>query len=73
MAYSKNIYPGGSNEPDPLHINIGGTAGTGKSFLIQCITHSLNDILICSKHLGLDNPGWGGIGPSWVPIIPSIA
>ena len=35
--------------------------------------NDLINILLYSKYLGPDNPGWEGIDPSWVPIIPSIA
>jgi hypothetical protein len=44
MAYFKNIHAGGPNKPDPIHINVDGTAGTGKSFLIWCITHALKEL-----------------------------
>jgi len=44
MAYFKKIRGGGPNKPDPIRINIDGTAGTGKSFLIWCITHALKDL-----------------------------
>jgi ATP-dependent DNA helicase PIF1 len=33
----------------------------------------LINIVLCSSYLGPDNPGWEGIDPSWVPIVPSIA
>jgi hypothetical protein len=45
MAYFKRInsdHPG--PKPPPLRINIDGTAGTGKSFLIWCITAALRDL-----------------------------
>jgi ATP-dependent DNA helicase PIF1 len=44
MAYFKKIHAGGPNKPDPICINIDGTAGTGKSFLIWCITHALKEL-----------------------------
>ena len=33
----------------------------------------LINIVLCSSYLGPDNPGWKGIDPSWVPVVPSIA
>jgi hypothetical protein len=44
MAYFKKIHAGGPNKPDPIRINIDGTAGTGKSFLIWCISHALKEL-----------------------------
>jgi hypothetical protein len=34
MAYFKKIKLGDENQPEPLRLNVDGTAGTGKSFLI---------------------------------------
>ena len=44
MAYFKKIKAGGANKPDPLRINVDGTAGTGKSFLIWAISIALRDM-----------------------------
>jgi len=48
MAYFKALFMHLQDhinpKPDPLHINIDGSAGTGKSFLIGAICTSLNDI-----------------------------
>ena len=44
IAYFKKIRAGGPHKPDPIRINVDGTAGTGKSFLIWCITHALKEL-----------------------------
>jgi hypothetical protein len=44
MAYFKKLKSGGVNKPPPLRINVDGTAGTGKSFLIWAITIALRDL-----------------------------
>lgn len=42
MAYFKKLQANdGSPKPPPLHINVDGTAGTGKSFLIWAISNAL--------------------------------
>ena len=41
MAYFKKIRSNDTPKPPPLRINIDGTAGTGKTFLIWTITHAL--------------------------------
>ncbi|KAJ7101447.1 hypothetical protein B0H15DRAFT_796242 [Mycena belliarum] len=51
MAYFKRInsdLPG--PKPSPPRINIDGTAGTGKSFLIWCITAALRDLFGVDEH-----------------------
>ena len=54
MAYFKKIKAGGFDEPEPLRINVDGTAGTGKSFLIFAITAALRDMF--SAELGGYDP-----------------
>jgi len=45
MAYFKKLKNlNGDDEPLPLRINVDGTAGTGKSFLIWAISHALRDL-----------------------------
>jgi PIF1-like helicase len=44
MAYFKKIRSNDTPKPPPLRINIDGTAGTGKSFLIWTITHALREM-----------------------------
>jgi PIF1-like helicase len=44
MAYFKKISSNETPKPPPLCINVDGTAGTGKSFLIWAITHALQDM-----------------------------
>lgn len=44
MAYFKKLKTGGSNEPDPIRINVDGTTGTGKSYLIWAITEALREL-----------------------------
>ena len=41
MAYCKKLKSGDDDQPAPLRINVDGTAGTGKSFLIWAITTAL--------------------------------
>jgi DNA replication protein DnaC len=38
MAYFHKLKSYPLDKPNPLHINVLGTAGTGKSFLIWCIS-----------------------------------
>ena len=45
MAYFKKKLSGDPDQPEPLHINVDGTAGTGKSFLIWTITTALRELL----------------------------
>ena len=35
---------GNQNQPEPLRLNVDGTAGTGKSFLIWAITTALREL-----------------------------
>jgi hypothetical protein len=42
--YHKKLSPGPDGPPPPLRINIDGTAGTGKSFLIYAISTALSDL-----------------------------
>lgn len=44
MAYFKKLATGGSPKPDPLHINVDGTASTGKLFLIWAISAALREL-----------------------------
>jgi DNA replication protein DnaC len=44
MAYFKKIKAGGADQPPLLQLNVDGTAGTGKSFLIWTITHALKEL-----------------------------
>jgi hypothetical protein len=44
MAYFKKIISGDENQPEPLRLNVDGTAGTGKSFLIWTITTALREL-----------------------------
>ena len=44
MAYFKKLKTGDQNQPEPLRLNVDGTAGTGKSFLIWTITAALRDL-----------------------------
>ncbi|KAE9385210.1 hypothetical protein BT96DRAFT_949997 [Gymnopus androsaceus JB14] len=45
MAYFKKLLENPEVLPPPLYINVDGTAGTGKTYLIQAITHALHDLL----------------------------
>jgi hypothetical protein len=42
--FSKKIKLGDENQPEPLRLNVDGTAGTGKSFLIWTITIALREL-----------------------------
>lgn len=44
MAYFKKLKANDDDKPPPIRINVDGTAGTGKSFLIWAITTSLRDL-----------------------------
>jgi hypothetical protein len=44
MAYFKKIKAGDENQPEPLRLNVDGTAGTGKLFLIWTITAALREL-----------------------------
>src|SRR6202047_4147949 len=44
MAYCKKLKHGEDDQPAPLRINVDGTAGTGKSFLIWAITTALREL-----------------------------
>ena len=44
MAYFKKLKTGDPNQPEPLQLNVDGTAGTGKSFLIWAITKALREL-----------------------------
>ena len=44
MAYFKKMKTGDLNQPKPLRLNVDGTAGTGKSFLIWAITTALREV-----------------------------
>ena len=44
MAYFKKLKSGDQNQPDTLRLNVHGTAGTGKSFLIWTITTALREL-----------------------------
>ena len=44
MAYFKKMNTGDQDQPDPLRLNVDGTAGTGKSFLIWTITTALREL-----------------------------
>jgi hypothetical protein len=44
MAYFKKLKAGGADAPSLLRLNVDGTAGTGKSFLIWTITAALKEI-----------------------------
>ena len=44
MAYCKKLKTGDGDPPEPLRINVDGTAGTGKSFLIWAITTALREL-----------------------------
>ena len=41
MAYFKKLKSGDQDLPETLRINVDGTAGTGKTFLIWTITKAL--------------------------------
>jgi hypothetical protein len=41
MTYFHKLKSNPFDKPSPLHINVDGTAGTGKSFLIWCISTAL--------------------------------
>jgi hypothetical protein len=43
MVYFKKLKAGGPASPPPLHLNVDGTAGTGKSLLIWTITTALKE------------------------------
>ena len=45
MAYFKKKLSGDPDQPEPLRLNVDGTAGTGKSFLIWTITTALRELL----------------------------
>src|ERR1700683_2572305 len=44
MAYFKKLKSGDLDQPEPLWLNVDGTAGTGKSFLIWTITTALREL-----------------------------
>jgi ATP-dependent DNA helicase PIF1 len=44
MAYFKKIKTGDADQPAPVRLNVDGTAGTGKSFLIWAITKALREL-----------------------------
>ena len=44
MAYLKKLKTGENDQPETLWLNVGGTAGTGKSFLIWAITTALREL-----------------------------
>jgi hypothetical protein len=44
MAYCKKLKTGDDDQPAPLRINVDGTTGTGKSFLIWAITTVLREL-----------------------------
>lgn len=44
MAYFKKIRSNDLQKPPPFHINVDGTAGTGKTFLICAISHALKEM-----------------------------
>jgi hypothetical protein len=44
MAYFIKMKNGDENQPEPLRLNVDGTAGTGKSFLIWTITTALREL-----------------------------
>ena len=44
MAYFKKLKSGDLDQPEPLRLNVDGTAGTGKSFLIWTITTALREL-----------------------------
>jgi hypothetical protein len=45
MAYFKKKLSGDPDRPEPLCLNVDGTAGTGKSFLMWTITTTLRELL----------------------------
>jgi hypothetical protein len=63
MAYFKKMDSTGP-KPPPLRINVHGTAGTGKSFLIWCITTALRE------HFNVDETQLGAKDPT-VRITPT--
>src|SRR6202790_2057969 len=44
MAYFKKLKAGEHDQPETLRLNVDGTAGTGKSFLIWAITTALREL-----------------------------
>ena len=44
MAYFKKLKSGDQDQPETLRLNVDGTAGTGKSFLIWTITTALREL-----------------------------
>jgi len=44
MAYFKKLKTGENDQPETLRLNVDGTAGTGKSFLIWAITTALREL-----------------------------
>lgn len=53
MAYVKSCIDPDTPSPDPLRVNVDGTAGTGKSFLIGAISTEVKAIMTAQ---GFENP-----------------
>jgi hypothetical protein len=50
MAYFKKLKTGEHDQPETLHLNVDGTAGIGKSFLIWAITTALRELFFRWDH-----------------------